>query len=353
MKKIFLFAVMLLATTAMYAVDIANEIPTGWTYISNNPDQYPDPSFYKDGGIKMNFPGIGIQSPEFDAAAEATINFSVKLNKNQKNNDGNDAKAFTAYGLDANGDVVAEEGLDVAAAGDFSITVAGEGIVAVKLIMTAYPTDGESFYNADLLAVEIDGEGGGQGGQGGNEEDNEIVPDYAELVWAAEYGQYLLYLSEYDAEEGIETIVNIWINGTEEEFPTKAELADIDTYYSYVALTDGTDTTYYLLSETEPFSLTINYGEKYETEENGYKLYLQSATISMNAVDEDGNVFVIKSVDVDILYDYEESGATGVENIENATGLDLNAPMFNVLGQKVDAQFRGVVIQNGKKYILR
>jgi|GEM_PF-5891508 len=38
MKKIFLFAVMLLATTAMYAVDIANEIPTGWTYISNNPD---------------------------------------------------------------------------------------------------------------------------------------------------------------------------------------------------------------------------------------------------------------------------------------------------------------------------
>jgi len=42
--------------------------------------------------------------------------------------------------------------------------------------------------------------------------------------------------------------------------------------------------------------------------------------------------------------------------IENVTvlpaALDLNQPMYNTLGQPVDASFRGIVIQNGKKYLL-
>lgn len=42
--------------------------------------------------------------------------------------------------------------------------------------------------------------------------------------------------------------------------------------------------------------------------------------------------------------------------IENTTllpvALDLNAPMYNTLGQQVDASFRGIVIQNGQKYLL-
>ena len=42
--------------------------------------------------------------------------------------------------------------------------------------------------------------------------------------------------------------------------------------------------------------------------------------------------------------------------IENVTAqpatLDLNQPMYNTLGQPVDATFRGIVIQNGHKYLL-
>lgn len=42
--------------------------------------------------------------------------------------------------------------------------------------------------------------------------------------------------------------------------------------------------------------------------------------------------------------------------IENVTAqpaaLDLSAPMYNTLGQPVDATFRGIVIQNGHKYLL-
>ena len=41
---------------------------------------------------------------------------------------------------------------------------------------------------------------------------------------------------------------------------------------------------------------------------------------------------------------------TGLENIAE---LDTNAPIYNVLGQEVSAEYKGVVIQNGKKFLLQ
>mgnify|MGYP003294177118 FL=1 len=41
---------------------------------------------------------------------------------------------------------------------------------------------------------------------------------------------------------------------------------------------------------------------------------------------------------------------SGVMNIQV---LDVNAPMYDVLGRQVDATYRGVVIQNGNKYLLK
>lgn len=41
--------------------------------------------------------------------------------------------------------------------------------------------------------------------------------------------------------------------------------------------------------------------------------------------------------------------ATSVENIE----LDVNAPMFTILGQPVPANYKGIVIQNGHKFVVR
>ena len=42
---------------------------------------------------------------------------------------------------------------------------------------------------------------------------------------------------------------------------------------------------------------------------------------------------------------------TDVENVR--TALDVNAPMYDVLGRQVDATYRGIIIQNGNKYLLR
>ena len=54
------------------------------------------------------------------------------------------------------------------------------------------------------------------------------------------------------------------------------------------------------------------------------------------------------------LYKKGEEYAVGVENINaEYQVLDLNAPMYNIVGQRVDASYKGIVIQNGQKYLLR
>ena len=45
-------------------------------------------------------------------------------------------------------------------------------------------------------------------------------------------------------------------------------------------------------------------------------------------------------------------GTTDVEDITTPTpSLDITQPMYNVLGQQVDATYKGIIIQNGYKYI--
>ena len=62
--------------------------------------------------------------------------------------------------------------------------------------------------------------------------------------------------------------------------------------------------------------------------------------------------------DEDVCYAWENAAAvlvecdgTDVENVVIAPQLDLTAPMYNVLGQQVNIHYRGIVIQNGYKYI--
>ncbi len=46
---------------------------------------------------------------------------------------------------------------------------------------------------------------------------------------------------------------------------------------------------------------------------------------------------------------------TGIDNLNvNANdNFDANAPMYNLAGQKVGKNYKGVVIQNGKKMIVK
>ena len=52
------------------------------------------------------------------------------------------------------------------------------------------------------------------------------------------------------------------------------------------------------------------------------------------------------------VYAIWKSTPTSVEDIVRPT-LDVDAPMYDIMGRQVDATYRGIVIQNGNKYLLR
>ena len=56
----------------------------------------------------------------------------------------------------------------------------------------------------------------------------------------------------------------------------------------------------------------------------------------------DGTVYAI----------WSDGPTTAVENIERPQ-LDINAPMYDIMGRQVDENYRGIIIQNGNKYLLR
>lgn len=50
---------------------------------------------------------------------------------------------------------------------------------------------------------------------------------------------------------------------------------------------------------------------------------------------------------------YDEDTGDALDIIEAGAELDLNRPMYNVTGQQVNAEYKGIVIQNGRKYLLK
>lgn len=53
------------------------------------------------------------------------------------------------------------------------------------------------------------------------------------------------------------------------------------------------------------------------------------------------------------VYAIWKSMSTATNEIAVRPTLDVNAPMYDVIGRQVDATYRGIIIQNGQKYLLR
>ena len=49
----------------------------------------------------------------------------------------------------------------------------------------------------------------------------------------------------------------------------------------------------------------------------------------------------------------EGDSGNGVEQVLTEQGFDLSQPMYNIMGQPVDASYKGIVIQGGKKFMLQ
>ena len=97
---------------------------------------------------------MGVQTAEFTAVSKVNVTLKINaLNENTKT--GSSTDYYTVYGLDANGEVVATVAFTSIQAGDNTVTLEGEGIVAVKIIMTGYPHNGNKYCNASLGAVAL------------------------------------------------------------------------------------------------------------------------------------------------------------------------------------------------------
>lgn len=138
--------------TVLAEFKIDNKVIVAGSYITNN-EQYPEPSFYSNGGLKMSYVNQGALTEKFGAADSVTVELNVlALNQNQKTDDAN-VKAFAVYGLNAAGEVVATVELETVTVGVNSVELAGTGIAQVKVVMTDYPFDGEKSCNVSLGGV--------------------------------------------------------------------------------------------------------------------------------------------------------------------------------------------------------
>lgn len=50
-------------------------------------------------------------------------------------------------------------------------------------------------------------------------------------------------------------------------------------------------------------------------------------------------------------FEFTPAGDSAIENIIANEGIDADAPIYNVLGQRVTKEYKGILIQNGKKFI--
>ena len=136
----------------LYTLTINSDLAAA-NYITNNAS-YPDPQYYADGGLKMRYVNMGVLTDKFEAQSKVKVAANIlALNENTKS--GTDADAFTAYGLNEAGEVVATASANPAAAGEFVIELTGEGIVQVKLIMTDYPSNGTKFCNVSFGGLTV------------------------------------------------------------------------------------------------------------------------------------------------------------------------------------------------------
>jgi hypothetical protein len=163
MRKITLLMAFVACAMFANATDLfcdfsGKSIPSGWTYITNNPT-YPDPGFYTASGtegLKLNFEGQGMLSPTFGSANTVTVILNITaLNENTKTGVSDDA--FTITALNASDAVLATQtiGKTAVQTGDNSVTLSGTDIVKVQMIMTGYPNNGTKYCNVNLRSITI------------------------------------------------------------------------------------------------------------------------------------------------------------------------------------------------------
>jgi len=99
-------------------------------------------------------------------------------------------------------------------------------------------------------------------------------------------------------------------------------------------------------SGTSVIKFQVFEGLNYQVMATGSKM-----TLAGFVFDEDGTTKIeINTADNGVLTLMDNS-ATGITSIEAERTVNANAPIYNLAGQKVSKSYKGIVIQNGRKFI--
>lgn len=161
-------------------------------------------------------------------------------------------------------------------------------------------------------------------------------------VTAMPAGTFTLMTADGNAEAG-------WIN-----FTTKTggadllagnhdyKLATTDIWAKISAEITGADAAYFTTTQPDANNVvTVSYLNVPNTTGK------YAANLTVSAYDMNGDL-VVKDFEINL-----DANAEGVATSLTEVNYDTNLPMYTILGTLVTSDYKGVVIQNGKKYILR
>ena len=133
-----------------FSGDFKKALPTGWTAIGDKTE------WYGDGGLKCSAVGRGAKTSAFEAQNKVEVEVIVRALNTNKKTSAEGEHVFTVKGYNAAGEVVVTAYIDnVAKTGSYYVVLEGTGIVAVEVVMTAFPNNGTKYCNASVGGIAV------------------------------------------------------------------------------------------------------------------------------------------------------------------------------------------------------
>lgn len=166
---------------------------------------------------------------------------------------------------------------------------------------------------------------------------------YADVTYTGQYGGIQIVNADgtapvYSHETDKDKTYNYTIELNEPlAAPITVELDDATAGFAYFNFEAG----------AKKLEFTVSDATAVQTAEDGTTTPKDVAKIFLKSMSESGYPFTVSVKGITRTL----SGTAGIENINSNAKVDANAPMYNLAGQRVNKSYKGVVIQNGRKFM--
>lgn len=208
-----------------------------------------------------------------------------------------------------------------------SLNIGSTGIAYTKIMAVQASKDGEVIpdtYKADYEYYEPDGSHGLPVSGLYYKFTPKVAGTFKVGIWAPKDNRPT-YLVEESSKLPVAFTAEGYVNSNDYSTPEQVQAKHAE---KFVNAETGEDSNPYVIGNGNQFWGWINFSAEAN---KTYWLFSRSGQLGFGG------------------FEFTASGDTGVSSI--TTDVDKNAPKYNLAGQRVDKNYKGVVIQNGKKYM--